>query len=200
MRNRVLKSAWLLAVCLPTLALAQEPRGEGTWEWSAGAGIKIQDSALQTFLARGSAATRFTSDSNPGRLMPSVALRLGYNFTKNLGWSIGGEVASGSGVTDLTPFTALTATSNLTKLTSSFMTVGTQITRVVGSNGRRTHPTWGAHLGFGIRRMLDENLAIRLEGRLASEHYAQLPEAKATYPAIATIGLSYFVAGRRLAR
>ena len=157
MSNRILKSAFVLAVCLPTLALAQQPRGEGTWEWTAGGGLKIQDSALQDYLASGSPSTRFTSSASPGKIMPGVAMSVGYNWTKNVGWSIGGEATAGSGITDLTPFTAITFTSNLNKTTSAFMAVGTQFTHVMGWNRRRLHPTWGAHLGFGIRRMLDEN-------------------------------------------
>lgn len=201
MRNRLLKSAWMLAVCLPTLALAQQQpgaqRGAGTWEFSAGAGIKIMDRALLGYLASRSATERFTTSADPGRIMPGVALRLGYNFSNHLGFSLGGEGASGSGVKYLTPLAALTYTFDLNAKTSPFITAGSQITRIVGSNGRLTHPTWGAHLGVGVRRMVGENLALRLEGRMATEHYADLPAAKAAYPSFATIGVSYFFGRRR---
>ena len=200
MRDRILKGAWLLAVCLPTLALAQQqpaPRGEGTWEFSVGGGIKIMDQALLGYLASGSDSTRFTNSADPGRTMPGAALRLGYNFNRHLGVSVGTEVASGSGVKYLTPFAGLTWTGNLNAKTSPFITVGTQITRIDGSNGRVTHPTWGAHLGVGIRRMLSESWALRLEGRMAAEHYQELSESKTAYPSFATIGVSYFTGGRR---
>lgn len=201
MRNRVLKSAWMLAACLPTLALAQQQpgaqRGAGTWEFSAGGGLKIMDRALLGYLASGPATTRFTTSSDPGRIMPGAAVRVGYNFSRNLGFSLGAEGATGSGVKYWTPLAAFTYSANLNAKTSPFITAGSQITRIVGSNGRLTHPTWGAHLGVGIRRMVGENLALRLEGRMATEHYADLPGAKSAYPSFATIGVSYFVGGRR---
>ena len=189
----------MLLACLPTLALAQQPaeRGDGTWELSAGGGIKIMNSALRDFLASGSASNRFTTSATPGRLMPSVAIRLGHNFSRHFGFSLGAEGATGSGVKYLSPFAAITYTANLNARTSPFITAGTQFTRITGNNGRITHPTWGAHLGIGLRSMVSQKLALRLEGRMATEHYEDLPGEKAAYPLFATIGLSYFVGGRR---
>lgn len=199
MRDRILKNAWMLAVCLPTLAVAQQPeaqRGEGTWEFSAGGGIKMMDRDFLNYLASGTTSNRFTTSDDPGRLLPSVAVRLGYNFSRHFGFSLGAEGAAGAGVKYLSPLAALTYTVNLNARTSPFITAGTQVTRVVGSNDRLTHPTWGAHLGVGVRTMISKNLALRLEGRTATEHYADMPGGKAVYPIIATIGVSYFV-GRR---
>jgi OOP family OmpA-OmpF porin len=101
----------------------------------------------------------------------------------------------GSGVRYLTPFAAATYTANLNARFSPFLTGGTQFTRITG-NGRKVHPTWGAHLGVGIRSMIDSKVALRLEGRMALEHYADLPGAKSAYNSILTLGLSYFTAGR----
>lgn len=197
MRNGILKSACLLALCLPTLALAQERRGKGTWEFSAGGGLKVMDAHLQDFLCCAPppalAANRFTYNTSPDRLMPGIALRLGYNFSRQLGWSIGGEAARGSGVTYLTPLAAITYTPNLDARTSPFISIGTQGTRIYGKNGRRTHPTWGGHVGVGFRQMFKPDMAFRVEGRIASEHYAELPGAKAAYPAFVTLGVSYFM-------
>jgi outer membrane protein OmpA-like peptidoglycan-associated protein len=201
MRNRILKSAWMLTLCLPTLALAQQqpvPRGAGTWELNGGVGIKIQDQALSGYLASGSATTRFTNTAaQPGRFMPAAVVRLGYNFNRNLGFSLGSEVAAGSGVKYVTPFAALTWTKDLNATTSPFITFGNQFTRVIGQNGRLTHPTFGFHLGLGVRHMLTEDVALRVEARMALEHYAELPVKKSAYPSIITIGLSYFTGGRR---
>ncbi len=201
MRNRILKSAWMLMLCLPTLALAQQqpaPRGAGTWELSGGLGIKIQDQALSGYLASGSATTRFTNTAaQPGRFMPAAVVRLGYNFNRNLGFSLGSEVAAGSGVKYVTPFAALTYTANLNAHFSPFVTFGNQFTRVIGENGRLTHPTFGFHLGLGFRQMLTQDVALRVEGRMALEHYAELPGKKSAYPSMVTIGLSYFTGGRR---
>jgi len=127
--------------------------------------------------------------------MPAAALRLGYNFNNNVGFSIGTAGAIGSGVKYLTPFAALTYTVNLNATTSPFITGGTQFTRITG-NGRVTHPTWGAHAGLGVRHMVSENLALRLEGRMAFEHYEQ-PGKRTAYNTIATLGISYFTEGRR---
>jgi outer membrane protein OmpA-like peptidoglycan-associated protein len=198
MRNRVSKSAWLLALCLPTLALSQQqPRGDGTWEFSAGGGVKMMDRPLLNFLASGSADTRFTNTLEPARYLPSIGARLGYNFSPHVGMSIGGEASNSAGVRYLTPFVALTLTSNLNAKISPFISIGSQFTRVEGLNERVTHPTWGAHFGAGIRSMISDHVALRLEGRMATEHFALLPGKKAAYPAFATLGLSYFVRGRR---
>ena len=189
MRNRILKTASLLALCIPSLVLAQHQRGKGTWELSAGGGIKFMDGRLMDFLASGPVANRFTNDVDPGRLMPAVALRGGYSVTRTLAFSLAGEASQGSGVLFLTPLVALTYSPNFDGKTSPFVTIGSQFTRVDGQNERLMHPTWGAHAGVGIRQMVADRLAVRLEGRVATEHYAELPGKKAAYPAIATIGL-----------
>jgi outer membrane protein OmpA-like peptidoglycan-associated protein len=194
MSNRFLLAALTLAAFLPTLALAQaEPaQREGSWEISLGAGAMYLDGHLASFLGNKGFAD---SGSNVGRLMPAAAVRLGYNFNNNIGFSIGTGGGMRSGVKYLTPFAALTYTVNLNATTSPFITGGTQFTRITG-NGRVTHPTWGAHAGVGVRHMVSENLALRLEGRIGFEHYADLPGKKTAYNSIATLGISYFTAGR----
>ena len=195
MSNRFLWAALTLVAVLPTLAMAQaEPaQREGSWELSAGAGAFYLDGHLAGALAgRGFA----DSGKSLSRLNPAAAVRLGYNFNNNWGFSIGTGGAIGSGVKYLIPFAALTYTVNLNATTSPFLTAGTQFTRITG-NGRVTHPTWGAHAGIGVRHMVSENLALRLEGRMAIEHYEQTPGKKTAYSPIATLGISYFTAGRR---
>jgi outer membrane protein OmpA-like peptidoglycan-associated protein len=195
MCNHILKSVRTLAALLPLLGLLAQPAAaqrDGSWEFSGGIGALYTDGALAGFLgSRG-----FTDDGNrPSRLAPAAAVRLGYNFTNHFGMSIGTSGATASGVKYLTPFVAGTYTANLNARFSPFLTGGTQFTRITG-NGRKTHPTWGAHVGVGIRSMMGENVALRLEGRMAIEHYAELPGAKTAYNPIATIGFSYFTAGR----
>lgn len=197
MRNRVLKSAWLLAVCLPTLALSQQPRGPGTLEFTVGGGVKVQDAVLQDYLALGSPTTRFTNGPTTASIAPGISARMGYNFTRNLGFSIGGEASSASGVTVLTPLATLIVTSNLARRTSAFMNVGSHVTRIAGQNERRMHSTWGADIGFGGRRVVTPSMALRAEIGIAFEHYAELPAAKTAHPAFAMIGLSYFTRRRR---
>jgi len=197
MRNRFLLAARTLAAFLPMLALAQpmaaQTQREGSWEVSAGAGAMYLDGHLASFLGNRGFAD---SGSNVKRLMPAAAVRLGYNFNNNFGFSIGTGGAIGSGVKYLMPFAAVTYTVNLNATTSPFLTGGTQFTRITG-NGRVTHPTWGAHAGLGVRHMVSENLALRLEGRMAFEHYEDQPGKKTAYNTIATLGISYFTAGRR---
>jgi len=194
MRNRFLLAALTLAAVLPTVAMAQDmaPQREGSWELSVGAGAMYLDGRFAGYLgSRG-----FADNVNPSRLVPAVAGRLGYNFTNHLGFSIGTAGATGSGVSYVTPLAAVTYTGNLNAKTSPFLTAGTQVTRVTG-NGRKDHPTWGAHAGLGVRHMVSENLALRLEGRLGFEHFEALPTGKTAYNSIVTLGLSYFTAGRR---
>jgi len=197
MRNRFLLAARTLAAFLPMLALAQpmaaQTQREGSWEVSAGAGAMYLDGHLASFLGNRGFAD---SGSNVKRLMPAAAVRLGYNFNNNFGFSIGTGGAIGSGVKYLIPFAAVTYTVNLNATTSPFLTGGTQFTRITG-NGLVTHPTWGAHAGVGVRHMVSENLALRLEGRMAFEHYEDQPGKKTAYNTIATLGISYFTAGRR---
>ena len=200
MSDRILKSVWTLAALLPMVALAQPlaAQSEGrqrddSWEWSAGAGLWYTDGALKGFLA----SRGYGTSANPSRLAPAIAVRVGYNVTEHWGFSIGTSGAKASGIKYLTPFVATAYTFNLNARFSPFLTLGTQVTRITGENSRKTHPTWGTHLGVGFRDMLSPNFALRVEGRMGIEHYADLPGAKTAYNSIATIGFSYFGAGRR---
>ena len=195
MRNQILKSVRPVAAFLPMLVLALPvaAQRDRSWESSVGVGALYTDGALASFLG----SFGFTnSGSKPSRLTPAAAVRLGYNVTRHFGFSIGIAGGEGSGVKYLTPLAAATYTANLNARFSPFLTGGTQFTRITG-NGRKVHPTWGTHLGVGIRSMLGDRFALRLEGRMAMEHYADLPGAKTAYNSILTLGLSYFTAPRR---
>lgn len=194
MRDRILKIVRPLAAFLAMLALAQPlaAQRDRSWEFSGGLGAAYTDGALAGFLGTNGFTT---SGSRPSRFMPAAAVRVGYNVTEHWGFSIGTAGARGSGVKYLTPFAAATYTANLNARFSPFLTGGTQFTRITG-NGRKVHPTWGAHLGVGIRSMLADRVALRLEGRMGIEHYDDLPGAKTAYNSIITLGLSYFTAGR----
>ena len=203
MRNRILKIAAVLVVCLPTLALAQQraapltmaAHGDGSWEFSLGGGFAVLDGGLRNFLASGAPSTRFAS-SLPSSLAPTATARVGYNFTPNLGLSVAGSIAGGSGVSYLSPSLAVTYTWNLNARTSPFFLVGTELTRINGINDRATHSTWGTMAGVGVRHMINGNLALRLEGRVQLEGYQELKTGDAWTTAV-TVGLSYFIGGRR---
>jgi outer membrane protein OmpA-like peptidoglycan-associated protein len=207
MRNRILKSAWTLAVCLPTLAMAQQRRAPppeameanraGSWEFSLGAGVLYVDGALRGFLAQSLLAPAFANTANPSALAPTAVARVGYNFNRHLGFSLAGAAASGSGVTYLTPEASVTYTVNLNARTSPFFLVGTELTRFNGQSDRVTHTTWGLHAGLGVRHMIGENLALRLEGQMRFEGIKETLLRETAYNSAITLGISYFVAGRR---
>lgn len=203
MRNRILKIAAMLAVCLPTLALAQQraapptmvTHGDGSWEFSLSGGFAVLDGALRAFLVSGVPSTRFANDY-PSRIAPTAIARVGYNFTPNLGLSLAGSVAGGAGVSYLSPSAAVTYTWNLQARTSPFALVGMGLTRINGINDRATHSTWGVQGGVGVRHMLNRNLAVRVEGRMQLEGYQELKTGDAWTSSV-TVGLSYFIGGRR---
>jgi outer membrane protein OmpA-like peptidoglycan-associated protein/opacity protein-like surface antigen len=205
MRYRFLKCAWTLAAVLPTLAMAQQPppvHREGSWELSLGGGVMLLDGTLRDFLGSRPADERFANSASPGRLAPTVVARLGYNFTRNLGFSVSGGGAMGSGVTYLTPTAALTYTVNLNARTSPFLLIGTGLTRISGENERVTHSTWGLHAGLGIRHFVSDNLALRLEGRMPFEGYdldndPTIRSRSTVSNPVITLGISYFVGGRQ---
>ncbi len=200
MRNRILMTAWALAVCLPTLAMAQQETAhrEGSWEFSLGAGYLFLDSGLRDFLASGAPEYRFASSASPASGAPLAVARVGYNFNSHLGLSVSGEAARGSGMTHYTPTGALTYTVNLNANTSPFLMIGTELTRIEGDNDRVTHSVWGALAGVGIRQMISDNLALRLEGRVRFENYDEVPMPDHTvYNPLVTLGLSYFTGGRK---
>jgi outer membrane protein OmpA-like peptidoglycan-associated protein len=206
MRNRLLKSVLALAaVCVPALAMAQQPQDpihrEGSWEFSLGGGIMVLDPVLRDFLGSGAPETRFATSASPGRVPPTLVARVGYNFTPNWGLSASGGVAVASGVRYWTPTAALTYTVDLNARMSPFVLVGTELTRIEGDNNNKnrvTHSVWGAHAGLGVRQIIGEDLALRLEGRMQVEHYHEVPMRRSTvFNPVVTLGISFFVGGRR---
>lgn len=201
MCNRFLLAARTLAAFLPMLAVAQPvaAQRDGSWEFSGGVGVMYIDRALGGFLASGVPTRRYTDTPDPSHFAPAVAVRVGYNVSNHWGFSIGTAGAKGSGVKYLTPFAAASYTANLNAKFSPFFTGGTQFTRITGRNNLKTHPTWGVHLGVGIRNMLSPNVALRVEGRMGMEHYEKMLPGldKTAYNSVLTLGLSYFTAGRR---
>lgn len=200
MRNRLLKGAWTLAALLPTLAMAQQEPAhrEGSWELGLGGGVMFLDAALRDFLGSGAPEYRFANSTSPSRTTPLAFVRVGYHFTPQLGLSFTGGGAMGSGVTYLTPNAAISFTPNLNAKTSPFVFIGTEFTRISGNNSRVTHSTWGAQAGLGLRHMVSERVALRLDGRMRFEGWNEVPMArKTTYSPVVTLGLSYFAGGRQ---
>ena len=201
MGNRLVQAAWVVALGWPALAVAQQPAAahrDGSWELSLGGGPMSVDGTLRAFLGSGAPEYRFASTPTPGSGAGTVVLRLGYNFTPTIGVSIGGGLASGSGISYLTPSAAITFTSNLNGKTNPFLLIGTDFTRISGNNSRVTHSIWGVQAGLGVRHMVDQHFALRFEGRLQFEGYDEVPMTRSTVvnPVI-TFGVSYFVGGRK---
>ena len=204
MRNTLLKAAWTLSACLPILALAPQalaqgadgPHRERGWEWSLSGGLIRVDPFLRDFLTSGAPESRFEAPGNLRRLTPVIEGRLGYNFTPNLGLSVSVNDAFRSGVSYLNLGESITYTMNLNDNMSPYIIGGVDLTRITGLNSRITHSTWGAHLGLGIRRMIGDALALRVEGRVQSAGYRENPmRVSTTYAPIGLVGLSYFVGG-----
>ena len=209
MRNSILKQALVLIAWVPTFAAAQSQRLEnsdaphrvGSWEFSVGGGLLSLDPALRDFLGSGAPESRFANVPVPGRGVPAAVARVGYSFTSHLGLSVSMGAAMGSGVTYLNPTEAITYTGNINAVTSPFVLVGTELTRISGINDRVTHSTWGWHAGLGVRHMVSENVALRLEGRVQFANYNEVPMAKhSTVAPLIQFGFSYFAGGRERRR
>lgn len=211
MRNRFCTAAWILAACVPTLAVAQQPQAtdrKGSWEFSLGAGFLFLDSDLRNFVGGQAvdggreADFPFANSLSPNRGTATAVARVGYNFTRSAGISVSGGFARGSGVTYLSPAAAFTYTLNLNARTSPFLLIGTELTRITGNSDRITHSTWGAQAGAGIRHFVSDNVALRLDGRVQFQGYdfdndPAIRSRTPVYNPVVTLGLSYFTAGRR---
>lgn len=204
MFNRILKSVGTLAVCLPTLALAQRPTGahrDGSWELSVGGGLMTVDRALSYNVL----VPMGIQDPDPkfGRLfVPGIVGRIGYLFNRNLAVSFGAMAGKGRGATVISPFASLSATLDINAKTSPFVMVGFGATRFsTGSSTLFTPPqkvhetaSYGGHVGAGVRSMISDRLALRLEGRMQYEQYEELEPGPA-YNGFASLGVSYFTSG-----
>jgi outer membrane protein OmpA-like peptidoglycan-associated protein len=191
MRNRVMLAAGTLAI-VPTLLFAQQRPAhapmqpmagarDGMWELSAGVGLAGVGGA---FNGTGSA-----------QFMPGGMIRVGYNLTPMWNVSVGTGAAFGKSnfnslTAYLTPTANVTWTPDINKVTSPFVTAG------VGLAYRKDVGTSEAavNLGVGVRHMVGDALALRVEGGLnvfsASSETSGL--------GLVTVGLSYFMGGKKI--
>jgi len=198
MFKRLMMTACALAACIPTPVAGQQQTAqrEGGREFSLGAGYLFVDSSLRDFLGSGAPEYRFADSATPSSRTPLAVARIGSTFRNHFGLSVSGEAARSDGLTYYTPTAALTYNMNLNGNTSPFLMIGTELTRIEGGNDRVTHSTWGALAGVGIRQMLGESLALRLEGRMRFEGYDEVPMSKHnTYSPLVTLGFSFFTGG-----
>ncbi|MDO8665402.1 MAG: OmpA family protein [Gemmatimonadales bacterium] len=201
MFNRILKGVGTLAVCLPTLALAQRPTGahrDGSFELSIGGGIMTVDRALAGTVL----VPMGIQEANPSRVVPGIVGRIGYLFNRNIALSFGAMAGKGSGATVISPFASFSVTPDINAKTNWFVLAGVGATRFsVGKSlrffpPRKVHETasYGGHVGAGVRSMISDRLALRVEGRMQYEKYEELDPGPA-YNGFASLGVSYFTGG-----
>jgi hypothetical protein len=124
------------------------------------------------------------------------AARVGYHLNEQWDVSVGADLGSASPVWVVQPFAALTWTPDINRTTSPFLTVGLGLSSVRGTWGgveNRITSTFGGHIGIGLRHMLGDQLALRVEGREAYQKFTELPSA--VFNGTATVGIAYFVGG-----
>jgi outer membrane protein OmpA-like peptidoglycan-associated protein len=181
-----------LAAALPALAAAQQqapvaPHRDGSWELSVGAGGTYLDHQVQLLIGSGGV-------SNPGRIIPGGVVRLGYNLGEMWNLSVGSGAGYGSTALVIQPFAAVTWTPNINARTSPFLTLGGGIT-TVRWKGFRATSQYGGHLGAGVRHMLGEKMALRVEAREQYEKFSAKAFGNAAFEGIATVGFSWFLGG-----
>lgn len=200
MRDRFVRGALALAVVVPALAAAQQPAApfgphrEGTWELSVGVGATYLDNQITCCMAGLAGA---------GKVAPGGVLRLGYNLSSMWNLSVGAGVAYSSPATLVQPLVAITWTPNINAVTSPFVTLGAGVTSVLWSTTGAAAGHWrftgryGANLGVGVRRMLSDRMALRIEVREQIEHDSAPPFPLLT--GTGTVGFSWFLGGHRAA-
>jgi outer membrane protein OmpA-like peptidoglycan-associated protein len=96
----------------------------------------------------------------------------------------------------VTPTVDFTWTSDLNKNLNIFIPVGFNMTRFTDggltSNNRIT-TKYGFHGGIGVRSFLSENVALRVEGRMAYDKFDESSDA--AYDGMGSVGLSFFTGG-----
>jgi len=210
MRHRIVMGFLALAACLPALAVAQQQpaaattrvpssnRGSG-WELSVGGGGAYLAQALVSWI----------QSTNPAasRVALGGVVRLGYNFSDSWGLSVGTGVGRTSPAIVIQPLFAVTWTPNINSRTSPFLTTGfgasytswstrsSDPAQCAGQSCKMTGLGW--HLGFGIRQMVSENLALRVEARGQYERYDQKTSSHSVFNGIGGVGLSWFFGGGR---
>jgi outer membrane protein OmpA-like peptidoglycan-associated protein len=193
MRYRMWMGGLALAAGLPALAAAQQnapmagSHREGSFELSVGAGGTYLDHQIQLLIGSGGV-------SNPSRLAPGGVVRFGYNLSDQWNLSVGSGVGYGSTALVIQPFAAITWTTDLNARTSPFITLGGGMT-TISWKGFRATSQYGGHLGLGVRHMLGESMALRVEVREQVDKFATAAFAKPAFEGIGTLGFTWYLGG-----
>jgi outer membrane protein OmpA-like peptidoglycan-associated protein len=211
MRDRIVVGVLALAACLPAPVVAQEQPAAATAPMASrnrGSGWELSLSGGAAFLSDTLAGRVRATDRAASRVAMGGVARLGYNFTDSWGLSVGTGVGRASPATVIQPFFALTWTPNINSRTSPFLTTGFGASYTLWSTtssdslqcaGQKCKVAGlGWHLGFGVRQMVSENLALRVEAREQYERYDKATIAKPVFNSIGSIGLSWFFGGGRI--
>jgi OmpA-OmpF porin, OOP family len=216
MRVRLLIAAGVLSfgpalVCaqdVPPAESAQSPavpaaaHREGSLEFTVGGGFSLIDKSLNAHLSTNAI---HIVNPNPRPTMLGGEVRLAWNVSRRLGLGVGAGMANGNGAFLIAPFGALTYTFDLDRPFSPFVEIGAGLTRfaaytggLMGDPNQRETSTYGGFAGLGLRAMLGPRVAVRAEGRLSYDHFAEL--GKAALNGAGYLGLSLFVGGSAPAR
>ena len=160
---------------------------EGSIELTGGLGLFAMDRAFNGTLIRYTIAK-----ADPSRVMFGGELRATYNLSQNLGVGVGTTIGTGNSATLLGPFAAATYTLDLDKKLSPFFELGLGMNRFSGNSVHLTSQ-YAVFGGIGVRSMIGENMALRVEGRMAYDKYSE--QSNVAYNSGAFVGLSYFMGG-----
>jgi outer membrane protein OmpA-like peptidoglycan-associated protein len=164
------------------------PHRDQSWEFTIQGAVFPVDQAFNAKLDQLNIA-----DPAPSRIMIGGHASLTKNFSSHVGFGIGAGFGTGNGATTIQPTVDLTFTTNLNKSFGFFVPVGANLSRFSRSGGNRVTSTIGLHGGLGFRAFLSDNMALRVEGRMAYEKYDE--QTDPAYNAQGRVGLSFFLGG-----
>jgi outer membrane protein OmpA-like peptidoglycan-associated protein len=154
---------------------------EETWELTAGVGAF--------------AASKGLAGTGNTEIMPGGTLRVGYNLNSMWNISVGTGLGFGkSRATDLTayatPGAAVTWTPDINQTTSPFLLVGAGLLY----QKNPSNSGFGVQVGAGIRHMVGENVALRVEGAMTAASVNSNTVGGGTV----TVGLSLFAGAKKV--
>jgi outer membrane protein OmpA-like peptidoglycan-associated protein len=156
-----------------------------TWELTAGIGVMGVGAAV--------------NDGSNTAFMPGGTLRVGYNLNSMWNISVGTGLGYGgkNSTAFLTPGAAVTWTPDINKPTSPFLMLGAGLLYVKSPivAGLSTS-NFGVQGGVGVRHMIGENVALRVEGGLTVS--SVLSPSVTSGAGFATVGLSYFAGAKKI--
>lgn len=222
MRNRLLKAATSLAALVPTLALAQQrpaqqpPRPaqqpaqrpaqqpqqrpamsmSGTAQRAGAIELTIQPTV---FIERDEALFSYlynrvsTPADAPARFPFGVTARFGYHINEKL--AVGANLGFGvtSGLTLIQPSLGGTYTLRPGNQMSPFVTGMVGASMFSGDGPAEKATGLGVQVGAGVRRFMNENVAVRLEARAGMESYSD--ESITAIVGSLAGGVSYYMGG-----